>query len=129
MVLHFVLVPRWGRYMSLKSCIHNRCGTLRKERFPTMGYAEIHQQSPFFFDNRKDIFIIVVLKIQMVSICNGTSSIHRLLVFWKMSNLNFWWYFKVLQANCLWTNFGNILGNFGQIILHCQWLTTCPYMG
>jgi hypothetical protein len=33
-----------------------------------MGYAEIHQQRPLF-DNRKDISKIVVLKIQMVSIC------------------------------------------------------------
>jgi hypothetical protein len=45
-----------------------------------MKYAEIHQQRPFL-DNRKDIPKIVVLKIQMVSICIGASSTHRLLVF------------------------------------------------
>jgi hypothetical protein len=27
-------------------------------------------------------------------------------VFEKYQNLNFWWYFKVPQANCLWENFG-----------------------
>jgi hypothetical protein len=37
-----------------------------------MGYAEIHNQRPFL-DNRKDISKIVVLKIQMVSICIATS--------------------------------------------------------
>jgi hypothetical protein len=69
-----------------------------------------HQQRPFF-DNRKDISKIVVLKIQMVAICISASSTHRLFSFLKNKKyLNFWWYFKVLQASCLWANFGS----FGQ---------------
>jgi hypothetical protein len=65
--------------MSTKSHTHMRCGTLRKNIFPTMRYAEIHQQRPFF-DNKKDISKIIVLKIQTMSICIGASSTHRLLV-------------------------------------------------
>jgi hypothetical protein len=44
---HFVLVPRWVRYISTKSHIHKKCGTLRIFFLPTMRYAEIHQQWPF----------------------------------------------------------------------------------
>jgi hypothetical protein len=64
-VRHFILVSRWVRYMSTKSHIHRRCGTLRKILFSTWGYAEIHLQRPFF-DNKKGIQKVVVLKIQMV---------------------------------------------------------------
>jgi hypothetical protein len=49
--------------MSTKSHTHKRCRTLRKKIFSTIRYAEIHKQRPFF-DNRKDISKIVVLKIQ-----------------------------------------------------------------
>jgi hypothetical protein len=41
----------------------------------------------------------------------------------KHKNPNFWWNFKVPQADCLWADFGKIwqlwaiLGNFGQIQL------------
>jgi hypothetical protein len=66
-------------YISTKSHIQKRCGTLKKIKNPTMGYAEIHKQRPFF-DNRKDISKMVVLKIQMVNICIVASSTHRLLV-------------------------------------------------
>jgi hypothetical protein len=45
-----------------------------------MGYAEIHQQRPFF-DNRKDISKIVVFKIKRVSISIIAYSTHRLLGF------------------------------------------------
>jgi hypothetical protein len=31
----------------------------------------------------------------------------EIFIFEKHSNLNFWWHFKVPQANCLWANFGN----------------------
>jgi hypothetical protein len=53
-----------------------------------MKYAELHQQKPFF-DNRKDISKILVLKIQTVSVCIGASSTHRLLVSWKISKSQF----------------------------------------
>jgi hypothetical protein len=49
-----------------------------------MRYAEIHQQR-LPFDNRKDIFKTVVLKIQMVSICICASSTYKLLVSWETS--------------------------------------------
>jgi hypothetical protein len=34
--------------------------------------------------------------------------LYRGFFFWKKLNLNFWRYFKVPQANCLWTNFDKI---------------------
>jgi hypothetical protein len=36
----------------------------------------------------------------------------EILIFKKHYNINFWWHFKVPQANCLWANLG-ILGSFG----------------
>jgi hypothetical protein len=48
-----LLIPIY-RYMSTKSHIYKRCGTLRKKSFFTRGYAKIHIQRPLF-DNRKDI--------------------------------------------------------------------------
>ena len=30
----------------------------------------------------------------------------KICIFEKHSNFNFWWYFKVPQANCLWVDFG-----------------------
>jgi hypothetical protein len=59
--------------MSTKSHIHTRCGTLKKKLFSTRGYAEIHIQRPFF-DNKRGIQKIVVLKIQMVRTSFGASS-------------------------------------------------------
>jgi hypothetical protein len=59
--------------VSTKSHTHRRCGTLRKKLFPTRGYVEIHIQR-VFFDNKKGIQKIVVLKIQTVRIGFGASS-------------------------------------------------------
>jgi hypothetical protein len=97
--------------MSTKSHIHKRCGTLRKNNNSTTRYAEIHKQRPFF-DNRKDIFKIVVLKIQTVRTCIGASSTQ---VFSFLKNIKI-------------SIFGGIskfpsslsLGRFKQILLHCQ---------
>jgi hypothetical protein len=79
-----------------------------------MVYAEIHQQMPFF-DNRKDIFKIVVLKIQLVSMCIGASSTHRLLNSWKTSQSQFLVVFQSspikLSLDKFW-QFWVILGNF-----------------
>jgi hypothetical protein len=61
--------------MSTKPHIHKRCGTLRKNLFSTR-YAEIHIQRKFF-ENKKGIQKIVVLKIQTVSTCFGASSKYR----------------------------------------------------
>jgi hypothetical protein len=38
----------------------------------------------------------------------------EILIFKKHYNINFWWHFKVPQANCLWANLA-ILGSFGWI--------------
>jgi hypothetical protein len=59
--------------MSTKSLMHKRCGTLRKSLFSTRGFAKIHIQRPFF-NNKKGIQKIVVLKIQMVSTCLNISN-------------------------------------------------------
>jgi hypothetical protein len=64
-----------------------------------------------------------------VNIYSSASSTHRNFFYEKHSNLNFWWHFKVSQANCLWADFGKfwqLLGSFGQ---HRLWLTTCPNLG
>jgi hypothetical protein len=62
--------------MSTKSHVHTRCGALRKKSFSTRGYAEIHIQRPFF-DNKKDIKKIIVLKVQTVETCFSISSTYR----------------------------------------------------
>jgi hypothetical protein len=65
-----------------KSHTHKKCGTLRKKLFSSRGYAEIHIQRPFF-DNKKGIQKIAVLKIQMASRCFGASSIYKIFFFEK----------------------------------------------
>jgi hypothetical protein len=93
--------------MSTKSHTHRRCGTLREKLFSTRGYAEIHLQRSFF-DNKKGIQKIGVLKIQMVGIWFGASSTYRIFLKIKNQNPNFWLYFKVPQANCFWVDFDRI---------------------
>jgi hypothetical protein len=56
--------------------------TLRKRLFSTRGYAEIHIQR-LFFDNKKGIQKIVVLKIQTVRACFGASSTYKIFFFEK----------------------------------------------
>jgi hypothetical protein len=52
----------------------------------------------------------------------------RFLFFEKRQNLNFWWYFKVLQANCLWADFGKIW-QFWADSAAWQWLMiACPHL-
>jgi hypothetical protein len=46
---------------------------MRKKSFSSRGYAEIHIQRPFF-DNKKDIYKILGLKIQTVKTCSSASS-------------------------------------------------------
>jgi hypothetical protein len=73
-----------------------------------MRYVEIHQQRSFF-DNRKDIPEIIVLKIQTVSICIRASSTHRLLAF---KNIKIWIFGGISKFPKLIV-FGQILANFG----------------
>jgi hypothetical protein len=47
--------------------------------------------------------------------------IFYILLFFLYKNINSWWYLKVPQANCLWV----VLGKFGPIFLHWQWLRAC----
>jgi hypothetical protein len=68
--------------MHSESHSHKRCGTLRKTSSSARGYAEIHIHRPFF-DNKKDILEIIVLKIQMGNIYSSASSKHRNFYFWK----------------------------------------------
>jgi hypothetical protein len=74
---------------------------MRKKSFCTKGYAEIHIQRPFF-DIEKDIWKILVLKIQIVCTCFGVPSTHG------NQNLNFWWNFKVSWTNYLWADFASL---------------------
>jgi hypothetical protein len=50
--------------------------------------------------------------------------------FEKNKNLNFWWHFKVPQANCFWVDFDKIwlFWLFWQIQLLWQWLIACPHL-
>jgi hypothetical protein len=92
-----------------------RCGTLRKKLFSTRGHDKIHIQRPFF-DNKKGIQKIVVLKIQMVKTCFGTSSTYRNFFLKKIKISIFGGISKFLRLIV----FGQILtnfGNFGQIQL------------
>jgi hypothetical protein len=69
--------------MSTKSHTHKRSGTLRKKSFSTTRYAEIHIQRQFF-DNKKGIWKIDVLKIQTVSTYLGASSTYKFYFFEKI---------------------------------------------
>jgi hypothetical protein len=42
-----ILVSKWVSYMSTKSHINKRCGTLRKKLFSSRGYAEIYIHRAF----------------------------------------------------------------------------------
>jgi hypothetical protein len=64
-----------------------RCGTLRKKSFSTKGYAEIHIQRPFF-DNKKDIYKILGLKIQTVETCSSASSTRTNFFFVKKTKIS-----------------------------------------
>jgi hypothetical protein len=56
------------------------------------------------------------MKIGTIGICFGVSSTYSTFFKEKYQNLNSLWYFKGLQANCLWAD----LGSFGQILMHWQ---------
>jgi hypothetical protein len=94
--------------MSTISHTHKRCGTLKKKLFSTRGYAEIHIQRPFF-DNKKGIQKIFVLKIQMVITCFGTSSTYRILFLKNIKISIFGGISKFLKLIV----FGQILIKFG----------------
>jgi hypothetical protein len=59
--------------MFTKFHAHNRYGTLKKTSISTRGYAEIHIQR-LFFDNKKSIWKILVLKIQTMDTCSSEFS-------------------------------------------------------
>jgi hypothetical protein len=95
--------------MSTKSHTHRRCGTLRKKKISTRKYAEIHIQRPFF-DNKKSIQKIVLLKFQMVRTCFSASSTYKIFFFEKKVKISIFGgiskFFKLIV-------FGHILPNFG----------------
>jgi hypothetical protein len=100
---------------------------LEKASFCTKGYAEIHIQRPFF-DIEKGIWKILRLKIQMVCSCFGAPSTYGRFFLKKTKISTFGGILKFLelivsgQINAVWA----VLGSFGQILLHWQWLTACP---
>jgi hypothetical protein len=59
---------------------------LRKKSFSARGYAEIHIQRPFF-DNKKDIYKILGLKIQTVKTCSSASSTRKFFS-WKKTKIS-----------------------------------------
>jgi hypothetical protein len=119
-----ILVCKWVRYKSSKSHTHKRCGTLRKKSFSARGYAEIHIQRPLF-DNKNSIWKILGLKIQTVETCSSASSTCTNFYFWKILKSRFLSEFQSFIFRQILAN----LGSFGQLLLHWQWLTTCPNMG
>jgi hypothetical protein len=74
--------------MSTKSHTHKKSGTLRKKSFSTTRYAKIHIQRQFF-DIKKGIWKIDVLKIQTVSTYLSASSTYRNYFFEKIKISNF----------------------------------------
>jgi hypothetical protein len=97
---------------------------MRKSSNSTRGYAEIHIQRPFF-DNKNSIWKILGLKIQTMKTCSSASSIHRNFYFWNILRSRFLVEFQSFVFGQIWA----VLGNFGQILLHWQWLTACPNLG
>jgi hypothetical protein len=59
---------------------------LRKKSFSARGYAEIHIERPFF-DNKKDIYKILGLKIRMVKTCSSASSTRTMFFFCKKTKI------------------------------------------
>jgi hypothetical protein len=99
---------------------------LKKTSFCAKGYAKIHS----FFDIEKGIWKILVLKIQTMCTCFGAPSTHGSFFFKKKKTKIsiFGGISKFIEL----TIFGQILaviGSFGEILLHWQWLTTCPNLG
>jgi hypothetical protein len=87
---------------------------IEKNLFSTRGYAEIHIQRPFF-NNKKGIQKIVVLKIQMASTCFGQSSTYRNLFFLKKIKISIFGgiskFFKLIvfwQILTKSSNFGHV---------------------
>jgi hypothetical protein len=99
--------------MSSKSHTHKRCGTLRKKSFSARGYAEIHIQRPYF-DDTKDIWKILGLKIQTVETCSSVPSIRGNFYFGKILKSRFLAEFQSFIFGQILANFGS----FGQILLH-----------
>jgi hypothetical protein len=114
-----ILVSKWVRYMSSRSHIHKRCGTLRKKSFSARGYAEIHIQRPFF-DNKNSIWKILGLKIRTMKTCSSAST---------RANFYFW---KILKSRFLVEFqsfiFGQILAKFGQFWTDFAALTVADSM-
>jgi hypothetical protein len=62
---------------------------------------------------------------------NGENMLLCLLYMYKflfLKNTDFWWYFKVSSLGKFWQILA-VLGRFGQIFLHSQWLRACPNLG
>jgi hypothetical protein len=110
--------------MSTKSHIHETYGTLKKTSFCTKGYAEIHKQRPFF-DIEKGIWKILRLKIQIVCSCFGAPSIHGIF-FLKKTKISIFGRISKFLELIVSRQVLAVLDNFRQILLHWQWLTTCP---
>jgi hypothetical protein len=57
--------------------------------------------------------------------CSSASSTHRNFYFWKILNSRFLAEFQ----SFIFGQILAVLGSFGQILLHWQWLTACPNLG
>jgi hypothetical protein len=98
--------------------MHKRCGTLKNKLFSTRGDAEIHIERPFF-DNKKGIQKIVVLKIQMVSTCFGAFSTYIIFFFLKKLKISIFGgiskFLKQIIFGWILTKFGSF-GQFWAIL-------------
>jgi hypothetical protein len=104
--------------MSTKSHTHKRSGTLRKKSFSTTRYVEIHIQKQFF-DNKKGIWKIDVLKIQMVSTYLSASSTYRIFFSEKIKISNFGGISKFLKL-IVFGQISALLGRFGSFCCICS---------
>ena len=91
----------------LGTCLQNLIPTRSVEHreenyFPQWSKLKFTKKGNFWQSKRH--LKIVVLKIHTMSTCIGASSTHAIgvcLFLEKHQNLNFWWFYKVPQANCL----------------------------
>jgi hypothetical protein len=90
----------------------------------TKGYAKIHIQRPFF-DIVKDIWKIFRLKIQMVCSCFGVPSTRKRFFFVKHTKISIFGGISKFLELIVFGQILAVLGRFGQILLHWQWLTAC----
>jgi hypothetical protein len=88
----------------------------KKIIFPR-GYAKIHIRRPFF-DNKKNIYKIIVLKIQKINTYSSTSSTHNFVLFLRITKISIFGGISKFLKLIVFGQILAVLGRFGQTVLH-----------